>query len=236
MVPEMEIVKRCCAEASTMRNAAETREKLLDTATRLIWQSNYNSVGVNEICKQAGVTKGAFYHHFETKADLYVAASRHYWEGMKQDLDEIYSPSYSPLEQLENLIQLIIDKQESERFSTDREVVGCPFFTSGGQSGAGEAKIRMAAREMGAHVQKYSVALIRGLKAEGVLNGDPDVDQLARLVHHYVQGLLMYGRVMNSLDAVRVDLRAGLYRLIDLKDEHRVEGPEVAAAKVVDAA
>ena len=72
-----------------MRNPAETREKLLETATDLIWQSNYNVVGVNEICKQAGVTKGAFYHHFETKADLFVAASRHYWDGMKLELDEI---------------------------------------------------------------------------------------------------------------------------------------------------
>ena len=36
----------------------ETRERLLETALELIWQSNYSSVGVNEICKQAGVTKG----------------------------------------------------------------------------------------------------------------------------------------------------------------------------------
>ncbi|MCG8357006.1 MAG: TetR/AcrR family transcriptional regulator [Kiloniellales bacterium] len=219
-----------------MRNAAETRERLLETATRLIWQSNYNGVGVNEICKQAGVTKGAFYHHFETKADLYVAASRHYWESMKLDLDAIYSPSYTPLEQLENLIQLIISKQESECCVTDREVIGCPFFTSGGQAGAGEAKIRMAAREMEDHVQKYSVALIRNLKGEGVLAGDPDVEQVARLLHHFIQGLLMYGRVLNSLDAVRADLRAGIYRLIELRDEYRAEGPELRVPGAMDAA
>ncbi len=165
-----------------------------------------------------------------------MAASRHYWEGMKRDLDAIYSPSFTPLEQLENLIRLIIEKQESERISGDLEVVGCPFFTSAGQAGAGEAKIRMAAREMEEHVQKYSVALIRGLKADGVLNGDPDVDQVARFLHHFVQGLLMYGRVMNSLDAVRADLRAGIYRLIDLKDAYRVEGPEVPASDAADAA
>jgi len=210
-----------------MRNAAETREKLLDTATRLIWQSNYSSVGVNEICKQAGVTKGAFYYHFETKADLYVAASRHYWGVMKADLDAIFTPSFSPLEQLENLIRLILDKQETESEHADLEVVGCPFFTSAGQAGAEEVKVRMAALEMEDHVLRYSVALIRGLKAEGVLNGDPDTNQLARLVHHFIQGLLMYGRVLNSLDAVRADLREGIYRLIDLKQEYRTENQPV---------
>lgn len=219
-----------------MRNPAETRDKLLETATGLIWQSNYNGVGVNEICKQAGVTKGAFYHHFETKADLYVAASRHYWDGMKQDLDAIYSPSFTPLEQLENVIQLIIEKQETERFSKDLEVAGCPFFTSGGQAGVDEVKIRQAAREMEEQMQRYSVALVRNLKAEGYLNGDPDVEQLARFLHHFVQGLMDYGRLLNSLDAVREDLREGLYRLLDLKAEYRVEGPELVVSKPADAA
>ena len=74
-----------------IRNPAETRTKLLETATRLIWQADYSSVGVNEICKQAGVTKGAFYHHFESKADLYLEASRYYWAGMKEQMDAIYS-------------------------------------------------------------------------------------------------------------------------------------------------
>ena len=219
-----------------MRNPAETREKLLDTATDLIWQSNYNVVGVNEICKQAGVTKGAFYHHFETKADLFVAASRHYWDGMKHQMDEIYSPTYTPLEQLENLIQMIINKQLNQCHLSELEVGGCPFFTSGAQAGAGDAKIRGAAQEMEGHIHKYSVALIRGLKAEDLLDGDPDIDQTARLLHHMIQGALMYGRVMNSLDAVRADLRAGIYRVIDLKEEYRIEGPETAVSATANAA
>ena len=219
-----------------MRNPAETRDKLLETATGLIWQSNYSSVGVNEICKQAGVTKGAFYHHFETKADLYVAASRHYWDGMKRDLDAIYSPCFSPLEQLENVIRLIIEKQETERFSNELEVAGCPFFTSGGQAGVDEVKIRQAAREMEEHMQRYSIALVRNLKADGFLNGDPDVEQAARFLHHFIQGLMDYGRLMNSLDAVRADLREGMYRLLDVKQEYRIAGPERPAVKPADAA
>ncbi|MCG8544403.1 MAG: TetR/AcrR family transcriptional regulator [Alphaproteobacteria bacterium] len=212
-----------------IRNPAETRTKLLETATRLIWQADYSSVGVNEICKQAGVTKGAFYHHFESKADLYLEASRYYWAGMKEQMDAIYSPSYTPLEQLENLIQLVIGKQVDEAFSPDLEVCGCPFFTSGAQAGADDAKIRFAAREMMEHTHQYGVALIRALKADGCLNGDPDVDQLARFVHHYIQGLLLYGRVLDSLQAVRDDLRDGIYRLIDLKQEYRLAEPKAAA-------
>jgi TetR/AcrR family transcriptional repressor of nem operon len=57
-----------------MRKPAETRESLLEAALELIWQSNYVSVGISEICERAGTTKGAFYHHFESKAVLFREA------------------------------------------------------------------------------------------------------------------------------------------------------------------
>ena len=198
-----------------------TKEKLLETATQLIWQSNYTNVGVNEICQQAGVTKGSFYHYFETKADLFYEASMHHWECMKKDLDALYSPTFTPLEHLENLIQFIINKQDEAKHRDGNPVSGCPFFTAGGQTGSGEDRVREASREMSERCVTYNVALVRNLKAESLLNGDPDPLQVARLLHHFIQGLLIYGRVYADLGVVKTDLREGVYRLIDLKQEYR---------------
>lgn len=210
-----------------MRNPTETKQKLMDTATQLIWQSNYSSVGVAEICKQAGLTKGSFYHHFETKADLFYEASKHYWEELKLDLDKIFSPSYSPLEQLENMIEFIITEQQTENLDDDNPVSACPFFTAGSQAGVEEEKVRQAAIEMSDKAGLYHVALVRGLMAEGVLNSDPDPVQLGRLMHNYVMGLLLYGRVYKSLEVIKTDLREGIYRLLDMKNEFRRHpGPE----------
>jgi len=216
-----------------MRNPAETRERLLDTAIQLIWQSNYSNVGVNDICCRAGVTKGAFYHHFESKAELYCAASQHYWEGLKKELDELYSPASGSLELLENVIGFVTARQASLH-ATSKEgpgqpaVVGCPFFTSGGQAGTDEEKVRLAAAEMSAKGVRYYAALARRLKEDGYLNGDPDPQQLGRLMQQFVQGLLMYARVENSLAGVSLDLREGLYRLLDLKQAHR-RAPEATS-------
>lgn len=208
-----------------MRKPTDTKEKLMETAIGLIWQSNYSNVGVAEICKQAGVTKGSFYHYFETKADLFYEASQHYWDSMKLELDKIYSPSHSPLEQLENLIRFIIEKQENNQHD-DNPVSGCPFFTAGGQSGVGEEKVRQAALEMTDNAVKYNAALMRALKAEGALQSDASPVQTGRMIHHYVMGLLTYGRVFRSLDVVKEDLREAIYRIIDLKPEFRVKGDE----------
>ena len=204
-----------------------TKEKLLETATLLIWQSNYSNVGVNEICQQAGVTKGSFYHYFETKADLFYEATEHHWLGMKKDLDALFSPDFTPVEQLENFIQFVMDisTQKESSHGDDNPVSGCPFFTAGGQAGSGETRVREASQNMSNHAVKYMAALVRNLKAEDALNSDPDLQQVGRLLHQFIQGLLIYGRVYTDLGVVKVDLREGIYRLIDLKPEYRRPWP-----------
>jgi TetR/AcrR family transcriptional repressor of nem operon len=55
-------------------NGAETRTKLLDAARDAIRAKGYAATTVDDICVAASVTKGAFFHHFETKERLGVAA------------------------------------------------------------------------------------------------------------------------------------------------------------------
>lgn len=209
-----------------MRNPAETKQKLMDTATQLIWQSNYASVGVAEICKHAGLTKGSFYHHFETKADLFYEASQHYWESLKLELDRIFSPTYTPLEQLENVIEFVIAHQQNDDADDDNPVSACPFFTAGSQAGSEEEKVRLAAIEMSDKASRYHTALVRGLIADGILDNRPDPEQLGRMIDNYIMGLLLYGRLYKSLDIIKIDLREGIYRLLGMKPEfRRARGP-----------
>ena len=59
---------------------AEGRQKLLDAALSLIRAKGYSSTSVDALCAQAGVTKGAFFHHFKSKDALAVAAADHWSE------------------------------------------------------------------------------------------------------------------------------------------------------------
>ena len=49
-----------------------TRERILDTASRLFHQQGYNSTGINQIIKEADVAKGSLYHVFKSKEELCV--------------------------------------------------------------------------------------------------------------------------------------------------------------------
>jgi TetR/AcrR family transcriptional repressor of nem operon len=63
---------------STAGGKPDARSKLLDAALMVIRAKGYSATTVDELCTAAGVTKGAFFHHFKSKDDLAVAAADHW--------------------------------------------------------------------------------------------------------------------------------------------------------------
>ena len=60
------------------------RDKLLEAAIRQIRLQGFSATSVDRLCGEAGVTKGAFFHHFASKEALGVAAARHWSQSTGQ--------------------------------------------------------------------------------------------------------------------------------------------------------
>ena len=56
-----------------VKNGAKTYKKLTSVATKMFSELGYANTYTSEIAKKAGVTRGALYHHFPQKKDLFVA-------------------------------------------------------------------------------------------------------------------------------------------------------------------
>lgn len=58
-----------------MPRDAGARERILDAAFRVVREKGYAAASVDDLCRAAGVTKGAFFHHFPSKEAAAVAAA-----------------------------------------------------------------------------------------------------------------------------------------------------------------
>jgi AcrR family transcriptional regulator len=56
---------------SSREKSIETREKIIDSAHHLFVERGYSATAMRNISQQAGVTVGAIYNHFPTKADIW---------------------------------------------------------------------------------------------------------------------------------------------------------------------
>ena len=58
----------------TRQQAAQNRQRIVDSAIRLFGERGVDSVGVAEVMADAGFTHGGFYNHFSSKEDLVLHA------------------------------------------------------------------------------------------------------------------------------------------------------------------
>jgi AcrR family transcriptional regulator len=88
-------VKRTQSERSEA-----TRDALIEAARALFAQRGYAGVGTEEIVRAAGVTRGALYHHFEGKRDLFEAVYERVEAGLAERIaaGALGSGTTAPLE------------------------------------------------------------------------------------------------------------------------------------------
>lgn len=80
-----------------------TRKAILAAASRLTREEGFDKLTIREICQAAGVTTGAFYHHFSSKEDILNQG----FASLDTYLEEALLPyrSSPPLERLEALLR-----------------------------------------------------------------------------------------------------------------------------------
>jgi TetR/AcrR family transcriptional regulator, transcriptional repressor for nem operon len=79
----------------------ESKTRLLDASLQVIRAKGYAATTVDDICHQAGVTKGSFFHHFKGKDELALTAVAH-WNAMTKGLFAAapYHNAKDPLDRL----------------------------------------------------------------------------------------------------------------------------------------
>jgi TetR/AcrR family transcriptional regulator, transcriptional repressor for nem operon len=108
----------------------DTKEKILQVAFNMFLQKGYKEVSLKQIVDVVGLTKGAFYHHFTGKEQLFrqivetflLEGGEDVYKGLPKDNLKQFMTSY-----LERVISFM-DKMQQEIYYDNNERVGISFF------------------------------------------------------------------------------------------------------------
>ncbi len=189
----------------------DSRQRLLAAARALLWANSYGAVSVDDICAQAAVNKGSFYHHFPSKLELTKAAFDAHWHEIRPHLDALFSPQVAPLDRLTGYLQMARQLQGDKHAECGR-VLGCPYTTLGCETAA-DAGFREVAALQVERTCRYFAAAIRDAQREGLVATELDAEALAHQLQAFITGTMAQARIANSLTSLD-QLDAGVRRLL----------------------
>jgi TetR/AcrR family transcriptional regulator, transcriptional repressor for nem operon len=199
---------------SAMGRVSDAKDRLLDAAIKLVWRNSYGAVSVEDICHEAGVKKGSFYHFFPGKNELVAAAFRRLWASNRPELDRIFSPSVPPMERLRAFFAHVGAKQKVFREETGF-VLGCPFSSIGTElvaPGANDGGLRASIQELVRGKVCYIESALRDAMADGTIPKG-NAPALAQTLYLYLEGALAQARIQNDLSLLD-DLESNGLRLL----------------------
>jgi AcrR family transcriptional regulator len=199
-----------------------TREKLLRAAFEEIYRRGFQAASLDTILDQAGVTKGALYHHFPTKAALgYAVVEEVVTELLLERwLGVLDAQVGDPVTALQRTLR------HRAATLTAREIeLGCPLNNLAQEMSPLDERFRRSINAtFDAWREGFARALARG-QAEGTVRRDVDAGQVAAFVVAAVEG--SYGLAKNARSGAMV--RANLDLLATFLESLRA-APEPGAA------
>ena len=87
----------------------KTRAAIVKAGLKLFGSRGYHGTSVGDVAKAAGITKGAFYHHFQSKEELLLLIHQEYADYQYNAMEAVLNESDSAGEQLRALIRCIVE-------------------------------------------------------------------------------------------------------------------------------
>ena len=199
-----------------MSRGQETKQRLLDSAQHLMYSRSYSDVGVQEICKDARVQKGSFYHFFPSKSALTVEVL----EQLKmQMIENILLPAFAkdltPAKRFERFIEYAYQYQVQLKEEYGY-VLGCPMGNIALEMSTQDETIRKKVELLFESIFEVFIDVLDDARSVGELENNSDINELAQAALAYGEGVLLLAKTRNDPEIIKL-LLPRVAALIGLK-------------------
>jgi TetR/AcrR family transcriptional repressor of nem operon len=203
------------------RSGAKTREKIVDTAQALVYRHGFAASSIDKVIAGAGVTKGTFFYHFKSKADLGRALIQRYAERDLAHLDRTMARAEKLASDPRQQILILIGLLQEDYEDLPNPIPGC-LFTSYLYERAEypDDVADIAARTLEQWRDRVA-AKIKQAAGESMPPGQPTPDELASTLLALIEGGFVLAKAQedatilnNLLDQFRSQLERLLAPLV----------------------
>lgn len=193
-----------------MQRGDESRAALVEHGTRLMLRSGYGGTGLAELLRAAGVPKGSFYHHFDSKEAFGVALVQRYYAEHDALLASLLTQTdRRPLERLRSYFDLLLQRAVDASPQARGCLMGLLALEMAGSSEPVRESVSDAFRRWQARIAE----LLRQAQVAGELALEHDPQPLAAMLLETWEGALMRARVSRDLESLRTSLDLAFSRL-----------------------
>lgn len=173
------------------------RRRVLDVAASAFQAAGYHSTSTHDIMRGAGVTGGAFHHHFPTKRSLALAVIR------ERVAPAVKRTWINPMRAARDTVDGILDTFDAIATSVEKrgKVLGCPLGNVAVELSLADPDLRVAIREI---FDAWRAAISERARAEGPKGlASMNPDDLAAFVVAAYSGAMAMAKAEQSADPLR---------------------------------
>lgn len=180
------------------------RERILDAAEHLVIENGFAATSVDQVLKAAGTSKGAFFHHFDSKLALARALTERYVAGDIAQLHAALDATAAVADPAERLIAFVrwFEDRADEMMSTQSNCLYVAVLTEQQLVAQGNADLITGAVE----VWRKEIAALLSTAADAAELDLDDLDALADHVFVTFEGAFLLCRSTGSGEHMRAQL------------------------------
>ncbi len=182
-----------------MAKPRDTKMELIKVGMELIGSQGYTATGIGGVLKHAGVPKGSFYHHFESKEEFGLAIIETFTERFLARLEVFLSDEkLTPLNRLRFFLEKGLAQLETHKFTS-----GCLIGDLAQELAAQNDRLRRRLDAvLHSWTERFAVCL-REAQQAGELPSSLDPHMIAGLILSGWEGAVLRSKVMKSPKPVR---------------------------------
>ena len=181
----------------TLKEPSPTQEKLFDAARDLMLEKGFVATTVDEICEAAGVTKGSFFHYFDSKEDLAKQLVVRFAKGMGKTFENACCSEKDPLDRVYTYIDCAIEHSKKP------ESKGCLIGTFAQELSESHPEIRNICSDIFQKSGESMKADLAAAKEKYAPKSKIDVLSLAETFTATVQGSMILMKAKKDKSVMR---------------------------------